>query len=62
MVDYIRAPGNDAFLTWGHGAEGRHGVGLGDQLAEHQRMKPLGFDLGTRGWDTGWVQGASMVD
>ena len=26
-------------------------------------MRPLGFDLGTRGWDKGWViEGTSMVD
>ena len=25
-------------------------------------MRPLGFDLGTRGWDKGRVEGTSMVD
>ena len=33
-------------------------MGLGDQhggliTLEHQRMRPLGFDLGTWGWDMG---------
>ena len=55
----LRAPKNETFMVWLGDTGLGHGVGWGDQ---HGGMRPLWFDLGTRGWDMGWVEGTGMVE
>ena len=63
MVDYIGEHDIQTFrLTLGDTGLG-HGVGLGDKWG-HGAGTWGGFrgQVGTRGWDMGWVEGTSMVD